>query len=108
MLALISDKLNMPVSYFMREVKYIEPNPIFWRGKSTATREARDRAEIRLVWLREIIDYLAEYFDYPSLNLPNMHLPREFPGIDTEMLDLAASVLRSHYSVGAQQMPHLR
>src|SRR5260370_33749175 len=54
MLALISDKLNMPVSYFMREIKHVEPNPIFWRGRTTATRAARDLPEIRLILLREI------------------------------------------------------
>ncbi len=107
MLALISDKLNMPVSYFMREIKHIEPNPIFWRGRSTATRAARDRAEIRLIWLREIIDYLAEYFDYPSLNLPKIDLPRDFREIDTDLLELAANALRNHWGIGHGPMPDL-
>jgi Zn-dependent peptidase ImmA (M78 family)/transcriptional regulator with XRE-family HTH domain len=107
MLALISDKLDMPVSYFMRDIKHVEPNPIFWRGKTTATRAARDRAEIRLIWLREIIDYLSNYFDYPSLNLPKIDLPRDFREIDTEMLELAASALRGHWGIGHQPMPDL-
>jgi Zn-dependent peptidase ImmA (M78 family)/transcriptional regulator with XRE-family HTH domain len=107
MLGIISDKLNLPVSYFTREIKAVETNPIFWRGKTTATRAARDRAEIRLIWLREIVDYLTGYFDYPMLDLPKVDLPRDFREIDTEMLEAVAASVRHHWRIGDGAMPDL-
>src|SRR5262249_39903996 len=95
------------LSYFMRERKHLEINPIFWRGKTTATRAARDRAEIRLIWLSEILDYFAEFFDYPQLDLPKVDLPKDFREIDTDLLELAANALRNHWNVGHQPMPDL-
>jgi Zn-dependent peptidase ImmA (M78 family)/transcriptional regulator with XRE-family HTH domain len=107
MLALISDKLRIPVSYFMREPKPVDTNAIFWRGKTTATRAARDRAEIRLIWLREIIDYFTEFFDYPALDLPKIEHPRDFRETDEETLEAAAAELRGYWGIGHQPMPDL-
>ena len=67
MLGLIAEKLNMPLSYFMLKQRTDEVNPIFWRGRSTATQAARSRAEIRLIWMREIIDYLTGFSNFRSL-----------------------------------------
>jgi len=107
MLGTISDKLRIPLAYFMKEVRHTEANPIFWRGKTTATRAARERAEIRLIWMREVIDYLSEFFDYPSLNIPTIDRPKDFREIDTEFLEMAAAELRSHWGIGDQPMPDL-
>ena len=107
MLALISDKLRIPLAYFTREARSVEINPIFWRGRTTATRAARDRAEIRLTWLREIIDYFSEFFDYPTLNVPVIERPRDFHDIDTDFLETAAMELREHWGIGDQPMPDL-
>jgi Zn-dependent peptidase ImmA (M78 family)/transcriptional regulator with XRE-family HTH domain len=107
MLTLISDKLNMPLSYFTRGIAHIEGNAIFWRGKTTATRAARDRAEIRLIWLKEIIDYLAEFFEFPTLDLPKIELPQDFREVDTDFLEAAAAALRSHWGLDEGPMPDL-
>jgi Zn-dependent peptidase ImmA (M78 family)/transcriptional regulator with XRE-family HTH domain len=107
MLGMISDKLNLPVSYFLRDIKTPETSPIFWRGRSTATQAARDRAEIRLIWLREIVDYLMEFFDFPILDLPKIDLPKDFREIGTEMLEAFAAAVRTHWRIGAGAMPDL-
>ena len=108
MLELISDKLNMPLSHFMREVSHLESNPIFWRGRTTATRAARDRAEVRLIWLRDIIQYLASFFDFPKLDLPKlMDLPKDFRQIDTDYLETVAACVRAHWQVPDGPMPDL-
>jgi Zn-dependent peptidase ImmA (M78 family)/transcriptional regulator with XRE-family HTH domain len=106
-LTLISDKLSMPLSFFTRAAVAPEHNPIYWRGRSTATRGARDRAEIRLTWIHEIIDYLGEFFDFPSLDLPKIDLPTDFRQIDTEFLETAAARLRAHWRIPDGPMPDL-
>jgi Zn-dependent peptidase ImmA (M78 family)/transcriptional regulator with XRE-family HTH domain len=99
MLELISDKLNMPLSHFMREVSH---------GRTTATRAARDRAEVRLIWLRDIIQYLASFFDFPKLDLPKlMDLPKDFRQIDTDYLETVAACVRAHWQVPDGPMPDL-
>jgi Zn-dependent peptidase ImmA (M78 family) len=106
MLEVISDKLNMPLFYFTRPANKPESNPVFWRGRTTATSAARDRAEIRLVWLREIIDYLLEFFDFPSLDLPTLpDLPKDYRQIDTGYLEDAAAYLRNYWRIGEGPMP---
>ena len=108
MLELISDKLNMPLSHFMREVSHLESNPIFWRGRTTATRAARDRAEVRLIWLRDIIEYFVSFFDFPKLDLPKlMDLPKDFRQIDTDYLENVAARVRAHWQVPDGPMPDL-
>jgi Zn-dependent peptidase ImmA (M78 family)/transcriptional regulator with XRE-family HTH domain len=107
MLTLISDKLNIPMPYFMRDVGPSESNPIYWRGRTTATRAARDRAEIRMIWVREIIDYLAGFLDFPTLDIPRVDLPRDFREIDTEFLEAAAAHVRSHWRIPDGPMPDL-
>jgi Zn-dependent peptidase ImmA (M78 family)/DNA-binding XRE family transcriptional regulator len=107
MLSRIADKLNLPVSYFLRPGQPIEPNPIFWRGKTTATRAARDRAEIRLVWMHRLIDYLTDFFDMPALDLPGIDLPKDFREFDTQVIERAASQVRDHWRIAPGPMPDL-
>lgn len=107
MLGLIADKLNMPLSYFMLKQRADEVHPIFWRGRSTATQAARSRAEIRLIWMREIIDYLAGYFEMLQLDLPKIDIPSDFRQIDTDFLDYAAASVREHWRIGSGPMPDL-
>lgn len=106
-LSLISDKLNVPLSYFTRDMGPSESNPVYWRGRTTATRAARDRAEIRLIWIREIIDYLAEFFEFPALDIPIFDTPKDFRQISTEHLELAASHVRAHWQIADGPMPDL-
>ena len=55
---------------------------------------------MRLTWINEIIEYLAGYFNFPALDLPKIDAPHDFREIDTEFLEAAADVLRSHWRIG--------
>lgn len=108
MIELISGKLNMPLAYFTRPIRHTEINPIYWRGRTTATRAARDRAEIRLVWIREILDYLAGFFDFPHLDVPKIpDLPKDFRQIDTDIIETASAYVRMHWRIPEGPMPDL-
>lgn len=105
MLSVIASKLNMPLSYFTLKERANETSPIFWRGRSTATQAARTRAEIRLIWMRQILDYLAGFFELPVLDLPKIDVPKDFREIDNDFLEAAASAVRSHWRIGSGPMP---
>ncbi len=107
MLSVIAAKLNMPLSYFTLKQRADDTNPIFWRGRSTATQAARSRAEIRLIWIRQILDYLAGFFELPVLDLPKIDVPKDFREIDNDFLETAAAAVRNHWRIGSGPMPDL-
>jgi Zn-dependent peptidase ImmA (M78 family)/transcriptional regulator with XRE-family HTH domain len=108
MLGLISDKLNIPLAYFIREVRQGEEKPIYWRGQTTANRAARDRAEIRLIWINEILNYLFGFFDFPPLDLPKFaDTPRDFRDMDSEYIEGIAELVRAHWRISDGPMPDL-
>ena len=66
----LASHLNFSVEYFLRPLASNDDCPIFWRARLTAPPAARDRAEVRLEWMKDIVEYLADYFDLPPLKLP--------------------------------------
>ncbi|GAB5540005.1 MAG: XRE family transcriptional regulator [Salibacteraceae bacterium] len=98
--------LNMPKQYFFREITDIDSKPVFWRSKLSAQTAALDRAEVRLDWLKEMIDYLGLYFDFPQLNLPELDLPKNPSDYTSDTLEGAANKVRSHWGVGQGPLPN--
>jgi len=107
MLGRIADILNMPMPYFSRQLDPEQSSPIFWRGRSTATRAARDRAEIRLIWIHAILDYLTKFFELPALDMPSIDLPADFRDYTYEDIERASAQVRNHWRVGDGPMPDL-
>ncbi|MEL6064961.1 MULTISPECIES: helix-turn-helix domain-containing protein [unclassified Methylobacterium] len=103
----ISTRLNVPLSYFMRSSAVLDDAPIFWRCRATASSVARQRAEIRLRWVRDILGYLAGFLDFPGVDLPKLDVPRDFREIDTDYLESAATELRTQWGIGSGPMPDL-
>src|SRR6266849_9103239 len=56
----ISQVLNCPPAFFLREFKLLDDSCIWYRSMSAATKMARVRAEARFTWLKEIVGYLGE------------------------------------------------
>lgn len=100
----IASTLNMPRAYFLRPCLEDEQNPIFWRAKLSVSPVKRDRAEVRLQWMKEIVDYLGDYFDFPSLNMPFVEVG-DINGIGLEALEDIANKVRNHWGVRPGPMP---
>jgi Zn-dependent peptidase ImmA (M78 family)/transcriptional regulator with XRE-family HTH domain len=103
----IATHLNVPVSYFMRPSANLDDAPIFWRCRATASSVARQRAEIRLVWVKDILAYLAEFLDFPPVELPKIDVPSSFRDIDTDCLEAAAAAVRQQWGIKPGPMPDL-
>jgi Zn-dependent peptidase ImmA (M78 family)/DNA-binding XRE family transcriptional regulator len=106
-MAVIAARLNLPLSYFMRPSAGLDSAPIFWRCRATASSVARQRAEIRLRWVKDILSYLAGFLEFPAPDLPNMSPPGNFRDITNDFLETAATSLRSAWGVGNGPMPDL-
>ena len=61
--------LNIPRDYFLRPAQAADERPVFWRGKLSAPPVKRERAAVRLEWMKDVVDYVGSYFDFPALNL---------------------------------------
>ena len=100
----ISNVLNIPTDYFLYELAEREAAPIYWRSRATATKGARDRVEVRLEWLKDIADYLSEFFDFPDVNLPLIEVPDDFHEISAFDIERAAKQLREHWGLGVEPL----
>jgi Zn-dependent peptidase ImmA (M78 family)/DNA-binding XRE family transcriptional regulator len=92
--------LNVPIGFFFSELQIEKPKSPFYRSMSSATKGARSRAEAQFEWALEVIDYLLRFFDFPQLNLPELNVPDNFRQLDTMRIELLASQVRAHWTLG--------
>lgn len=96
--------LKVPYDYFFRPMAPKDEKPIFWRARLSAPPTARDRAHVRLEWMKESVDYLASYFDLPALNVPRIDFAEEHFG-SLDFVERVASEIREFWGIGAGPMP---
>jgi Zn-dependent peptidase ImmA (M78 family)/DNA-binding XRE family transcriptional regulator len=88
--------------FFLRPVDPDLVAPImFYRSMASATKTARLKAEARQTWIRELVQYLSEYVDFPVVVFPQAE---PYPG-DPNLLSMddaesAASELRALWNLG--------
>ncbi len=100
----LASTLNMSRSYFLRAVGEEDQRPVFWRGKLSAPPIMRERAGVRLEWMKDVVDYVASYFDLPELNVPEFKVS-SVEEIDTDFLEEVALALRAHWDIRPGPMP---
>lgn len=100
----LADILRFPHDYFLRPVPLKDDRPIFWRARLSAPPLARDRAEVRLEWMKEIVDYLACYFDLPKLNIPIIDFSEDSFG-SSDFVERVAKDIRDFWDIGSGPMP---
>ena len=87
-------------SFFMRRAVERGERTILYRSLSSVSKTARERAEARFEWLREITEYLGESFDFPKLNLPKLSLPEDFRQLTHSHIEEAAQACREFWGFG--------
>jgi Zn-dependent peptidase ImmA (M78 family) len=103
-LHLLASHLGVPATFFLKQPLERKDDPVFWRGSLAAPASMKARAAVRLAWMQEIVDYLAGFFDFPTLNIPRIDIPT----IDTTSLDFverAAGELRRQWGIVDGPMP---
>ena len=91
--------LNQPLAFFLRPMP-VQSEDIWWRAMSAATKGARARAQARHSWLREIVSYLSDYVDFPTVNIPDFNLPDDVQRITTGMIEEIATECRRFWNLG--------
>lgn len=102
----IASKLNFPRAFFLRPVLGCDPAPIFWRSQSAALKAARKRAAVRLSWLKEIMNFLEQFFDFPAVALPDFGI-RDFRKVSAEDAERMAIECRKAWGFGTAPIANL-
>src|SRR3546814_7912363 len=98
----IASALKMPRPYFLRPLAPEEDRPVFWRGKLSAPPVMRERAGVRLEWLKEVVDYIAGYFDLPNLNVPEFKVDT-LEAVGQGELEEIATEIRARWDLRSEE-----
>lgn len=96
----ISLALNLNKLYFIRKIYDRAGDKVFYRSMSSATKSSRLRAERRFEWLKEIVSYLKEYFEFSNPNLPRFDVPSDFRKINKDLIERYANECRDYWGLG--------
>lgn len=100
----IATTLNMPRDYFLRPLRAADERPVFWRGKLSAPPGRRERASVRLEWMKEVVDYVGSYFDFPALDVPEI-TEADLESLTSDRLRSIAQEIREHWGIRPGPMP---
>ncbi len=101
----LATALGFPRQYFFRPQPSLDQRPVFWRSKLTALTTDLDRAAVRLEWLKETVDFLGEFFDFPALSILDFDIPNDPTRISTDFLEDAAFRVRAAWGVRGGPLP---
>ncbi len=101
----LANTLGLPHQYFFRPYKANDSRPVFWRSKLSAHTSDLDRACVRLEWLKETVDYLGGFFDFPALTLLRLDVPCDPLKITSDFLEEAANAVRLEWNVRCGPLP---
>lgn len=96
----IADALRLPRSFFLLPSRAEERGTIFYRSMASATKGARNRAEHRTVWLRDVAGYLSEFVSLPEGNFPALALPGDPLLLSDDEIEEAAGEVRRYWRMG--------
>jgi len=96
----MSEILNLPFNFFLRESYPIEENIIFFRSLSSTTKITRVEARPKLKWLKEIVDYLRNFFVFPEINMPSITLDKNPIYLTAEEIEQIATQCRKYWGLG--------
>ncbi len=101
----IANILKYPISFFYKQLPSNEnaSSAVFFRCKKTTRVKAINAAKEKIEIFREINDYLSNYVDFPSLNLPKIMYEYEeddYEPLDNETIEKYALTLRKHWKLG--------
>lgn len=105
-MALLASALKFPRSFFLRPAPRPDGAAVFWRSNIGALKSARRRAEAKLVWFDEIMGFLAQFFDFPPVKLPDIDV-KDFRILDDEDIESAARRCREKWQLGCGPIPNV-
>ncbi len=103
----IAETLQLPVSFFLKPSRSLGDSQVFYRSMAAATARARQRAQTRLYWLRDIEDYLTDFVSLPAPNIPDFGLPPDPALLSNAEIEEAADELRQCWRLGSTPIANM-
>src|SRR4051794_26810 len=72
-----SEKLDLPIRFFLERARQRSHGPAFLRSMRAATKPARPRAKRRFDWLLDTTDYTRPGARFPAVKLPDFQPPSD-------------------------------
>jgi Zn-dependent peptidase ImmA (M78 family)/transcriptional regulator with XRE-family HTH domain len=93
--------LDMPALFFMTCSTYSDSTngPIFYRSYVSASKMAREAAEVRNDILAEIVDYLGQYVNFPKINIPKFDVPSDPTALNETEIERIAEKTREFWNL---------
>lgn len=104
-LARISEVLELPQAYFLRQPAPRDGAPYLYRSQVASTKRARESAEARLSWLREIAEAVECDVELPVPTVTAADVPAHFAAITDEQIERAATAVRTEWRLGDGPIP---
>ena len=100
--------LGHDYQFFLRPpVNSLIKSTCFYRSMAAATKTARTKAEMRQLWVRELVCYLSEHIELPHAKFPDFCLPSDPTRIGMSEIEILASDLRSFWKLGSGPIANL-
>lgn len=104
---LLVSKLNMPRSFFLKELPQTSEAVPFYRSQKRATEAQRERSEALLMILSDIVQELELSVDLPSVNLPRDRFLTSFRLISDQHIEEIAMKVRHDLRFPKGPLPSL-
>lgn len=97
----VASRLAVPVDFFLRPERETRDGVVYYRSLSSATKRSRTRAQHRLQWLIDIVDYLGTYVELPEVNLPQFNVPDNPLELGGDEIESVANSAREYWGMGS-------
>lgn len=102
----LSTTLSVREHFFTLPRRITADRRIFFRSLAAATKGARARAGRRLVWLEDLVDFLAEDVSLPPATLPDLDLP-DHHLISSSDIEAVAEEVRKSWGLRDNPIPNV-
>lgn len=104
----LSQHLHQPPAFFLKPAPPERTGPVFYRSLKSTEQAARLKAEAKMVYLWDIIDYAEGLLTLPPVNMPPVgQFPDRPEYITEDMIDAAVTVAREHWNMGNMPAPNI-
>lgn len=96
----IAERLNFSKLFFLKQPHQLGPSPLFFRcPPSAATKAACGRAAVRFTWLKEVVDYLREFVEFPPPQIPVVNVQDPFSELTDDVIEHVATECRRQWDL---------
>jgi Zn-dependent peptidase ImmA (M78 family)/transcriptional regulator with XRE-family HTH domain len=99
-LYVIAAKLGLPVAFFLLPVRPDAERVVFFRSQAAATKGEQTKAERRLEWLGDLVNYLSRFVEFPEVAFPKVSERSAAPWTGAA-IEEAAHEARAQWGVGS-------